>query len=436
MQREVDLRDSPRVVLGQLRKTKLLDPYFAWSGDAHVLACGIGTELVLDAGVLRVRDSSGATLDSCRTTDPFTDARRLLDKHVSGPFRAFGYFGFGLTSYRYTVTKLARRELHLFVPRLLATVGTTVLRLEGDEEAVDLATKALEPRVDETRKAVSLDFEPVVKQGRDDYVGAIRTIREHIAQGKVEKVVLARHISIPAYSLDEAATFFETTTLAAARRFAFQLDGVRGVGACPELLLVADAAGEIVTNPLAGTRPRGKTEQEDEELRRELLSDPKELSEHAQSIRAAYEEIRSVVSPESLRVVDFMQLKRYPFTQHLSSRAAGRLATGQTTWDALRAVFPAVTVTGVQKPDALRLIDALEPTPRGVYGGAVGWVSSDGSMDLGIAIRSAFDYGHGPVLSAGAGIVRDSDAAFEFEESMQKMRTIASRMRVLPSSRA
>lgn len=422
-----------------------LGDWVVWTdGERRTLAAGVRARLTLEGRTLTLRDGAGAVLAETATDAPFADAGRLLAAHVPAPFRAWGYLGFGLAAFAYPYAKNTGTAMHLVVPEVTLTCGPTGedLALAGDERAVARARAALEtfsppplaptPLAPAATHASGAPVEAVTS-GRAEYEAAVGVCLEALRAQQIEKVILARRVVLPG-RLDALATFEAAAKTQAAHRFAFALEGVIGVGACPEILLVADAAGNVVTNPLAGTQPRGRDDEEDARLRANLLRDVKEVSEHTQSIKLAYDEIASVCTAETARVVDFMQVKRYPFTQHLSSRAAGTLAPGRTTWDALQAVFPGVTVTGIAKTEAIALIERLETTPRGVYGGAIGWVDHTGAMDWGIAIRSAFDYGEGVTLNAGAGIVLHSDPAYEFDESAHKMQTMASRLVVaLPS---
>lgn len=409
--------------------------YLVWSdGTRHTIVAGVRARVLVVGKTITVGDATGGLLAEATTSDPFADAGRLLAKVLAPPFRAWGYLGFGLAAFRYPYAKAGATELHLVVPELTCCIEGDALALEGADAAVArarTALSALPKRADHDDRRPLADWAAAVETGRVPYEAGVSEALAAIRRRDLQKVILSRRVVVPG-RLDPLATFAASAQTQSARRFAFALGGVVGAGACPEILLVADADGRVVTNPLAGTRPRGRTADEDARLCDDLLRDAKEVSEHAMSIRLAYEEIASVCTAESARVVDFMQVKRYPFTHHLSSRAAGTLAPGRTTWDALRAVFPGVTVTGIPKTDAIELIDRLEATPRGVYGGAVGWVDHSGAMDWGLAIRSVFDYGDGITLNAGAGIVLDSDPSYEFDESANKMRTMASRIVLAP----
>lgn len=411
--------------------------YVAWSdGTRQTVAAGVRVRVVLEGTTIRARDHAGNVLAEEATSDPLADVGQFLAKAVAPPFRAWGYLAFDLARFRYQYSHFGGPELHLIIPEVTCVLEADGVSYEGDADAVERARVAVAALASAPAGSSDGTATPIriaaVEAGRTAYEAAVSEALVAIRANKLEKVILARRVVLPG-RLDACATLAASAQTQAARRFAFTLGEVVGVGACPEILLVADAKGNVVTNPLAGTQPRGRTEDEDGRLSANLLRDVKEVSEHAMSIRLAFDEIASVCTPDTARVTDFMRVKRYQFTQHLSSRAAGTLSAGRTTWDALRAIFPGVTVTGIAKHEAIALIACLESQARGVYAGAVGWVDHTGAMDWGIAIRSAFDYGAGVTLNAGAGIVRDSSASYEFDESAHKMQTMASRI-VLSSS--
>jgi salicylate synthetase len=185
-----------------------------------------------------------------------------------------------------------------------------------------------------------------------------------------------------------------------------------------------DESGFVLTNPLAGTRPRGESLEEDTHLNDELFTDAKEVKEHALSIWLAQSEIASLCLPGTVQVLNFMEVKKYRCVQHLSSRVGGQLKPGNTLWDALKVLFPGITVSGIDKEQALEWIDRLEDEPRGLYAGGIGWVDSRGMADLAIAIRSVYQYGDSIYLNAGAGIVAESVPENEYMESVNKMNTM------------
>jgi anthranilate synthase component 1 len=195
------------------------------------------------------------------------------------------------------------------------------------------------------------------------------------------------------------------------------------VGSSPEILVRLED-GEVTVRPIAGTRPRGKTEARDNELEDELLSDPKELAEHLMLIDLGRNDAGRVSETGTVRVTEKMVVERYSHVMHIVSNVVGELRKGLTAMDVLRATFPAGTVSGAPKIRAMEIIDELEPVKRGVYSGAVGYLSWNGNLDTAIAIRTAVIKDSTLHIQAGAGIVYDSVPENEWDETMNKARAV------------
>ena len=191
----------------------------------------------------------------------------------------------------------------------------------------------------------------------------------------------------------------------------------------------------MTIRPLAGTRPRGKTDEQDVQLAAELSADPKERAEHIMLVDLSRNDLVKVCEPSSVEVVDFMAISRYSHIMHITSTVVGRLRAGATALQTLTATFPAGTLSGAPKPRAIALIDEVEPARRGIYGGTVGYFDFAGDMDMAIAIRTALIRDGRASVQAGGGIVDDSVPALEYEESRNKAAAavravqIASRLR-------
>jgi len=193
------------------------------------------------------------------------------------------------------------------------------------------------------------------------------------------------------------------------------------VGSSPEIMVrVAD--NTVTVRPLAGTRPRGNTPDEDKELATSLLNDPKERAEHVMLIDLGRNDVGRVAEIGSVELSDVMCIERYSHVMHLTSNVNGRLAEGCTAFDALRACLPAGTVSGAPKIRAMEIIDELEPTRRGPYAGAVGYIDFSGAMDTCITLRTVVLHGGKAYVQAGAGIVADSVPQREYEETVNKAR--------------
>jgi len=205
----------------------------------------------------------------------------------------------------------------------------------------------------------------------------------------------------------------------------FYLDfkGFHIIGASPEILVRVED-GMVMTRPLAGTRPRGKTPSEDVALEQELRNDEKERAEHIMLVDLGRNDIGRVSEPGTVKVSDLMDVERYSHVMHLVTHVQGKLRQDTTVFDALRACFPAGTVSGAPKIRAMEVIAELEPEKRGPYAGAVGYFSFSGNMDMAIAIRTMVMTKGVAYVQAGAGIVYDSVPEREYEESMNKARAL------------
>jgi anthranilate synthase component 1 len=200
-------------------------------------------------------------------------------------------------------------------------------------------------------------------------------------------------------------------------------DEFQVVGSSPEILVRLED-GEVTVRPIAGTRRRGHTEEEDQALEAELLADPKELAEHLMLIDLGRNDAGRVAQVGTVRLTDKMQVERYSHVMHIVSNVTGQLNKGMSAIDVLRATFPAGTVSGAPKIRAMEIIDELEPVKRGVYSGAVGYLSWSGNMDTAIAIRTAVVKQGQLHIQAGAGVVADSVPELEWKETMNKGRAV------------
>jgi anthranilate synthase component 1 len=256
--------------------------------------------------------------------------------------------------------------------------------------------------------------------GEAPYKAAVRRALEYIRAGDVFQVVLSQRFELP-----DCDGFSLYRTLRAASpapyHFYLRLGGRELFGASPELLVQVDR-GEMTLRPIAGTRPRGATAAEDERLERELRADPKERAEHTMLVDLGRNDVGRVSRIGSVRVARLMETERFSHVMHLTSEVTGRLGSGLAAVDAFAAAFPAGTLSGAPKIRALQIIDELETVQRGPYGGAVGWFSAAGDVQLAIAIRTLFRSGGRLFAQAGAGIVADSSPENEWREVLAKVR--------------
>jgi len=258
---------------------------------------------------------------------------------------------------------------------------------------------------------------------RAGFEDAVDRIKRYIVDGDCMQVVLSQRLTVPyrAAPLDLYRALRGLNP--SPYMFYLNLEGFHIVGSSPEILARLEG-GVLTVRPIAGTRHRGATEEEDLALERELLADPKERAEHLMLIDLGRNDVGRVAQVGSVKVTDRMVIERYSHVMHIVSNVTGRLRPGLDAFDALRATFPAGTVSGAPKVRAMEIIDELEPVKRGVYAGAVGYVGWRGDMDTAIAIRTAVIKDGNLHIQAGAGIVADSVPSREWEETMNKGRAI------------
>ncbi|MBO0656554.1 anthranilate synthase component I [Streptomyces triculaminicus] len=261
--------------------------------------------------------------------------------------------------------------------------------------------------------------EYTARWGGADYMAAVEEIKERIRAGEAFQVVPSQRFETPctASALDVYRVLRATNP--SPYMYLFRFDGFDVVGSSPEALVKVED-GHAMVHPIAGTRPRGATPQADAALAEELLADPKERAEHLMLVDLGRNDLGRVCEPGSVEVVDFMSIERYSHVMHIVSTVTGRLAEGRTAFDVLTACFPAGTLSGAPKPRAMQIIEELEPTPRGLYGGCVGYLDFAGDSDTAIAIRTALLRDGTAYVQAGAGVVADSDPAAEDAECRNK----------------
>lgn len=277
----------------------------------------------------------------------------------------------------------------------------------------------------------------------ESFVDLVESAKEDIRAGEVFQVVLSQRFSVPcaASPLDVYRALRASNPSPYMYLFRIPtLDGdmVDVVGSSPEALVKVSGRGAI-THPIAGSRPRGKTPDEDVRLEDELLADPKERSEHVMLVDLGRNDLGRVCRAGTVEVVEFMEVRRYSHVMHIESTVTGELRPGVRAYDVLRATFPAGTLSGAPKPRAMQLIEHYEGTRRGVYGGVVGYIDFHGDLDMAIAIRTAVLRGGTAYVQAGAGIVADSDPVSEHRECIAKaaaaLRAVATATSMRPISR-
>src|SRR5688572_27611848 len=296
----------------------------------------------------------------------------------------------------------AQEKLETLVARLSTSHSLAPLALDGASRA---------PRTES-------------RYSRSAFERDVAKIREYIAAGDIFQAVLSRRQVVPG-AVDPLRLYRYLRALnPAPYLFYLALDDVTFVGSSPEVLVRVEG-GEVTVRPIAGTRPRGTTPEEDAALASSLRADAKELAEHRMLVDLGRNDVGRVSRYGSVRVTETEEIERYSHVQHLVSEVRGQLSAGYDALDVLRACFPAGTVSGAPKVRAMEIIDELEPERRGPYAGAVGYVGWGAtSLDTAIAIRAALVLKDRVVVQAGAGIVADSDPSREFDETEAKAQAV------------
>ncbi|MBU2591796.1 MAG: anthranilate synthase component I [Nitrospinae bacterium] len=243
--------------------------------------------------------------------------------------------------------------------------------------------------------------------------------KEYITEGDIFQVVLSQRIetdfTTASFNIYRALRMINPSPY----MYCLKLDDIEIIGSSPEVL-VRSENGQVELRPIAGTRPRGKNEAEDKALEEELLNDPKERAEHIMLVDLGRNDLGRVSEIGSIEVNELMTIERYSHVMHIVSNIRGKLRPGLDSYDVIKATFPAGTLSGAPKIRAMEIIEEIEPTRRGIYGGAVGYFGFNGNMDMAITIRTLLIKGKRAYLGVGAGIVADSDPDKEYQETINK----------------
>jgi anthranilate synthase component 1 len=358
-----------------------------------------------------------------------------------------GYFGYDTV--RHIERKLASRkpgragtlddlpDMLLLLTDELAVIdnlaGKIYLIVYADPGEPDAYARAQE-RLQQLRRAsrapVSIPYQTPTavtraesETGAEAFEAAVRRAKDYIAAGDIMQVVVSQRMHLP-FAASPMSLYRALRSLnPSPYMFYYDFGDFHVVGASPEILVRKEGA-TVTLRPIAGTRPRGATRDADERLARELAGDPKEIAEHVMLLDLGRNDVGHVASIGSVRVTEQMAIERYSHVMHIVSNVEGTLPPGTTSFDVLAASFPAGTVSGAPKVRAMEIIDELEPSARGVYAGAVGYVSFQDDMDLAIAIRTAVLRDGVLYVQVGAGIVHDSVPQAEWQETLNKARAV------------
>ncbi|MGC0386044.1 salicylate synthase [Streptomyces sp. SAI-129] len=428
----------------RLARAALADQYMVYeaAGGVWHFAAGSAMDLTAHAGALTAR-AAGRTWTAPTEDRPltaFADALSALSAahgaHDGGR-HFYGWAAFELAHLLHADPAATGDGplLHVLIPSVEVTLSDdrTVVRAVDEawlRKVTDLLAEPT-PRQPPPNGTTPEATERIIAVGTAAYGGAVSRTVEDIRAGLLEKAVVSRKVPLPAGPpVDFPATYLAGRRAnTPARSYLLDLGGYRAAGFSPETVLEVGENGRVSTQPLAGTRARGTDPAENERLRAELLTDPKEIHEHAVSVRLAWDEMAAVCEPGSVAAEEFMTVRPRGPVQHLASRLTGRLRPDAGPWDAFASLFPAITATGVSKRSALRALARHEEGPRGLYGGAVFRGSTGGALDAALVLRTLINRGNETWLRAGAGVTAQSSPEREIEETCEKLRSVGPHLR-------
>jgi anthranilate synthase component 1 len=396
----------------------------------------------------------GEIVETCEVADPFAEVERLRAEHSVPRLEGLpgftgglvGWFGFECIGYIEPRLAGNRQPDELGTPDILLMLSEEVAvfdNLKGrlylivhadprESQAWARANRRLDELAHRLRHAGAGYPETLLPAALDEadfasgftregFVAAVEKSKEYIAAGDVFQVVLSQRLSVPFHA--RPVDVYRALRALNPSPYMYFLDvgATQVVGSSPEIL-VRQQGDTVTVRPIAGTRPRGATPEEDAALEAELLADPKERAEHLMLIDLGRNDVGRVSEPGSVQVGEQFVIERYSHVMHIVSEVTGRLKAGLSYADVLRATFPAGTVSGAPKIRALEIIRGLEPVKRNVYAGSIGYIGWHGDADTAIAIRTAVIQDGRLHVQVGAGIVHDSDPETEWEETMSKGR--------------
>ncbi|MEU6408078.1 salicylate synthase [Microbispora sp. NPDC046933] len=452
-----DAPDDPAAAAVRLARAGLDEEHVVYEqAGIWYFAAGGAVTLTVDAArvVARAGGRSWTVPVDGPPLDPVADAVAALGQPGAADRHLYGWAAFELAHMLHGDPAEAGAEplLHLVVPSVEVALrpGKAEVRAIGDAwtrrvcalladaaapdaEAAALPALPALPELPDPSELPEmpdlldlLDAEKLIAAGGPAYRQAVARGVADIHAGLVGKAVLSRAVPLPPGGVPDFAASYLAGRRAntPARSFLLNLGGWRAAGFSPETVVEVDPSGRVSTQPLAGTRALGPDPEENERLRRELLTDAKEVHEHAISVRLACEQMESICRRGSVIVEEFMTVKERGSVQHLASRVAGSLEEVVGPWQAFAALFPAITATGVPRAAALTALTRHEVEPRGLYGGAVFRVGTDGSLDAALVLRTLLGRGERTWLRAGAGVMGQSAPEREYEETCEKLRSV------------
>jgi len=414
---------------------------------------GLPAKTRIVANGRQVQVIQGATVvESVEDTNPLDFVKGYIARFKTPPYEGLPRFTGGLAGYfgydtvRYIERRLANTSKPdtLGVPDVLLMVSEELVVVDNlsgklyfivyantaEAGAYEQAKSRISELLKMLRNPVAIPesgatakTEAISEFGEDNFKAAVKRAQQYILDGDIMQVVLSQRMSQP-FSAPPLSLYRALRSLnPSPYMFYYDMGDHHVVGASPEILVRLEN-GIVTARPIAGTRPRGKTREQDLALAEELLADPKERAEHVQLMDLGRNDVGRVAVTGSVKVTDNMMIERYSHVMHIVSNVEGKLKPNMDAVDVIKATFPAGTVSGAPKVRAMEIIDELEPSKRSIYAGAVGYLGFNGDMDVAIAIRTGVIKNDMLYVQAGAGIVADSVPQSEWIETQNKARAV------------
>ncbi len=365
----------------------------------------------------------------------------MIEVDIPLPFfgGAIGYIGYDAIKHYVNVghelpDELNMPDLHLMVYDQLIVYEHTrervyliALNMHDEDETT------LDRKLEQMKKLLYQDItnspiEPIkttftATMSKETFIEKVKTAKQHIHNGEVEQIVVSKRMQAP--FTGDPLSYYRRLRMNNPSPYMFYIDFTDYliIGTSPESL-IQTTGDQVVTNPIGGTRHRGKTLEEDEMLMKELLADPKERSEHQMLVELSKHDLQKVCQQDSITVPMYMEIEKYQHVMHLVAEVHGTLKDGKNSIDALIAVLPAGTISGTPKIRAMELLNEIEETKRGFYSGGIGYLSFNHDLNFALAIRSLIIKDDVAYLQTGAGIVADSDPEKEYDETLHKARSL------------
>ncbi|KMW74623.1 AMP-dependent synthetase [Photorhabdus luminescens subsp. luminescens] len=422
----VSIASTPLDLITHLLSDDNAQPYMLYEVKGE-WSLGIGCAATICA------DASGQLLDAqgnCHPYDISTLSQKLEQALNALPiqdWRAYGrtLFEFSHMTYGLPLAQQNEALIKITIPQheLRITQGQVLIRTLEEGQLAILSGKISQadqlgtPVFSCTEDMEIINKPDAAKYYQDNVANAVKDI----AAGHYQKVILSRRVELGSDIDMPHSYWLGRQANTPARSFFLRDEDFSVYGFSPETVVEADGSGWVSTQPLAGTRALTHDKDQDQRLRADLLSDPKEISEHAVSAKLALEELAPICQSETLCVSEFMAIRERGSVQHLASRVKGLLQTDKNCWDAFIALFPAVTASGIPKKPSLQAISRYEGEPRRLYSGCVMLLDSSGKLDAALVLRSLYQYQGRCWLQAGAGLVRDSKPEREWQETCEKL---------------